>query len=252
MDLHQVMRRLWEERLIALLLAVAAVVIAILFTFQISVSKPALRPRALQMGVAQTSVLVDVHRSTLASTQGARGLSSTTTTLTELMNSEPIIAPIARALGVAPDNVGVQVQVSQAVPLSQSQPLEPQVGTEILATRRHYYLVAHDISGGQVIGLYAQAPTGAIALKMVLAAEHALQHYVAAQARQGHVPVAQRIVVRQLGNVYGRTLDSHVSEEAAVLIAALLWILGMIAVLTVKNQARRARSRPSATAVARS
>jgi hypothetical protein len=245
MNLHEVARRLWEERISALIVAVLAVVVAILITFHVSLSGPSLRPRALQLGVAQTSVLIDSHRSTIASTAGSKGLAGVTINLAELMNSQVIIAPIARALGVAPDNIGVQVQVSQKIPLSQSQPLEPQVGTEILTTRRHYYLVVHDISGGQIIGLYAQAPTGRMALARVVAAEHSLTAYVAAATHSGRVGRPNQIVVRQLGNVYGRTLDPHVSEDAAVLIAVLAWILVMIALITLKNQARRERSRPT-------
>lgn len=248
MNLYQVSRRLWEERLAAVITAVLAAIVAVLLTYHVSFSPPSLRGRALQMGVGQTSVLVDSRRSTIGSTRGAGGLAGVTTNLAELMNSQPLIAPIARALGVPPDTIGVEVQVSQRVPLTQSQPLEPQVGTEILATRRRYYLVVHDISGGQILGLYAQAPNGRLAVKMVQAAARSLSDYVASVAHGGRVASADQIVVRRLGNVYGRTLDSHVSEDAAVLIGVLAWILAMTALLTLRNQALRERSRPMPSA----
>jgi hypothetical protein len=249
MNLYEVWRRLCEEWIAALVAAALAVVVAVLLTYHVSFSPVSLRGRALQMGVAQSSVLVDARRSTIASTQGAAGLGAITNTLAQLVNSEPIIAPIARALGVAPDSIGVQVQVSQQVPLSQSQPLEPQVGTEILATRHRYYLVAHDTSGGQVIGLYAQAPNGRLAVRMVEAAQRSLRDYVAAAARSNRPSGTSQIVIRPLGNVYGRVLDSHVSEDAAVLIAVLAWVLAMTGWLTLRNQALRARTQSAAAAL---
>jgi len=253
MNLYEVARRLWQERLLAILFAVLAVVIAILFTFRVSFSPPSLRPRALQLGTAGTSVLVDARQSTISDTRvNAKRLIRLTTSLTQLVDSSPITTPIAHALHVAPNNIGVQVQVTDNVPLMQSLPLEPQVGTEILATQRHYYLVARNDTGSQVIQLYAQAPTGRQAVTMVLTAVQALRRYVAAGAAQGHVRAADQVVIRPLGNVVGRTINPHVSEEAAVLIALLAWGLMMTATLTLKSQARRRVSRSDQPAAVRS
>jgi hypothetical protein len=140
----------------------------------------------------------------------------------------------------------VQVQITSQVPLSQQQPLEPQVGTEILATRRRYYLVARSDAGSQVIAFFAQAPTGRQAVLMVTTATRALRRLIAIEAHRAKVPRSQQPVIRAIGEVSGATLDSHVSEEAAVLIAILAWALAMTAFLTVKGQARRSATRTTA------
>ncbi len=242
MNLHDVAVRLWEERLAGLICAVLAIIAAILLTFQISLSPFSLRPKALGLGVAGTSVLIDGHSSSLGTLHGdSKRFDNLAADYAELMNSQPIIAPIAKAIGVAPDEVGVQVQVTSHVPLSQSQPLEPQVGTEILATRRHYFIVARVQAGTQIVQLYAQAPSGSKAVTMVQAAVASLDGFLRSSEHRAHTPRSERIVIRPLGHIYGRTLNTHVSEEAAVLIVVVGWVLAMIAVVTVRGQARRAR-----------
>jgi hypothetical protein len=241
MNLNAVAVRLWEERVAGLILAVLAVIAAILLTFQISLSPFSLRPKALQLGVAGTSVLIDGRNSSLGSVHGdSKRFDTLAADYAALMNSEPLIAPIARAIHANPNEVGVQVQITNRVPLSQSQPLEPQVGTEILATRRHYYLVARVQSGTQVVQLYGQAPSGAVAVTMVQAAVKSLRSYVHSADVSARAPRSERIVIRSLGHIYGRTLNRHVSQEAAVLIAVVGWVLAMNAVITIRGQARRA------------
>jgi hypothetical protein len=247
MNLHEALLSIWRERLAAVVLAIVAIVVAILFTFRISFSPPSLHPRALQLSVARTSVLIDARHSTLGSARAnSHRYASLASTYTDLSNSEPIINPIAHALGVAPENIGVQTQVTQHVPLSQSQPLEPQVGTQILGTHHHYFLVARNDSGTQIVQFYGQAPTRAQALTIVRTAALALQDYVNHQIRVQHVAKSNRIEVRQLGLTYGGTLDKNVSLNAAILVAVIVWALGMIAVITLRNQARRARRRSEA------
>jgi hypothetical protein len=242
MNLHAVAVRLWEERLAGLICAVVAVIAAILICFHISTSPLGLKPKALQLGVAGTSVLIDGHNSSLGTVHGdSKRFDNLAADYAVLMNSQAVIGPIANAIHVSPNEVGVQVQITSRVPLSQSQPLEPQVGTEILATRRRYYVVARVQSGTQILQLYAQAPSGAKALTMVKAAVASLNSLVLTSARSAHTPRAQRIVIRPLGHYYGRTLNRHVSEEAAVLIVVVGWILAMIAVVTFRGQARLAR-----------
>ena len=244
MNLNEVLQSIWRERVAALILAVVAIIVAILFTFRISFSPPSLHPRALQLSVARTSVLIDARHSTLGSDRAdSHRYASLAATYTDLTNSEPIIAPVAKALGVLRQNVGVQTQVTQNVPLSQSQPLEPQVGTEILGTHHHYFLVARNDSGTQVVQYYGQAPTRAQAITIVRTAARALQSYVTRQIRAEHVAKANAIEVRQLGLISGGTLDKNVSLDAAILVAVVTWALGMIAVVTLRNQARRGRRR---------
>jgi len=244
MTLYDVGRRLWEERIAAIACAVLAVVVAIVATFHISFSPPSLKPRALQMGTAGTTLLVDGRHSSLGAVNSKSSrLASLAGDYTELTNSQPIIGPVAHALGVDPAAVGVQVQITSAVPLAQQQPLEPQVGTEILATRRRYYLVARNDAGSQTIEFFAQAPTGRQAVLMVTTATRALRRMIATEARQAKVPRSQQAVIRTIGDVSGGTLNSHVSEEAAVLIAVLAWALAMTAFITIKDQAQRSALR---------
>jgi hypothetical protein len=117
------------------------------------------------------------------------------------------------------------------------------VGTEILATRRHYYLVARVQSGTQIVQFYGQAPSGAVAAAMVQAAVKSLRSYVHNAEVSARVSHSDQIVIRPLGHIYGRTLNRHISEEAAVLIAVVGWVLAMIAVVTIRGQARRASLR---------
>lgn len=239
MNLHAVAVRLWEERLAALIIGVLAVIAAILLTFQLSLSPLSLRPKALQMGTAGTSVLIDGAQSSLGSVHGdSKRFDNLAGDYAELMNSQTIIASIARAIHTAPDTIGVQVQITSRVPLSQSQPLEPQVGTEILATRRRYYLVSRVQAGTQVVQLYAQAPTGHNAVTLVQAAVASLQRYVLAADHSAHVARSDRVVIRPLGHIVGKTLNSHVSVEAALLIVVFAWTLAMIALLTYRSETR--------------
>lgn len=242
MNLYEIAQRIWRSKLIALGCAVLSLAVALLVGFSISLSPLSIRPRALQLGVAGVQVLVDSPRSSLAQINApSQGLARVATTYTELMNSPRVIDPIAHAIGVAPQNIGVQEQLTQLVPLSQSQPLEPQVGTQILATRKHYFLDARNDTGSQVISIFTQAPTGALAVKMAAAAANALRVYAASRVRGGRVPADESVVLRELGGPYGRTLNRSASLQFAIIVGILVWILAMIAILTLQTQAWAAR-----------
>jgi hypothetical protein len=243
MNLYSVSVTVWKEKVTLLACAVVAAAIAIVSTFHISFSPVSVQPRRFQMGVASYTLLVNSRRSALADAHASTSrLAGLTSQYTELINSPVVIDRVARAIGTEPSRIGVQLQISQRISPSQSEPLEPQVGEEILATRRHYYLLAHDISGNQTIELFAQAPTGRIATAMVTGAARGLSDLVDHFARQGHVPRGQRIIIQPLGQPSGRVLDTGVSKDAAILIGIASWMACFVAALTFKASRRRTRA----------
>lgn len=244
MNLYALLQRIWRNKRIAAGCAALSIVVALIVGFRISLSPPSISPRALQLGVASVQVLVDSRETGLSelSSGADNQLATLASTYTELMNSPRILDPVARAIGVAPQNIGVQEQITQLVPLAQGQPLEPQVGTEILSTRQHYYIDARNDSGSQVVSIFTQAPSGAIAVKMAAAAARALIRYAAVDAHTTHPPpLSRQVVLRQVGGPYGRTLNRSAALQAAILVGVVLWVVLMIASLTLQSQARRAR-----------
>jgi hypothetical protein len=244
MNGYDLARRILQEWVLALVCAVLAIVVAVVATYQISLSPFALHPKALQVGVSGASVLVDTENSQIGSARPATArIGNLGAAFTDLVNTEPVIGPVARALHVPPSEVGVQTQITEQVPLSQRLPLEPQVGTELLASHHHYSIVARNDSGTPLVQLFTQAPTGAQARLMALTAAHALARFADSRAQEGHVPRGERVDLRVIGTVGSGTLSRGVSRDAAILIAMGVWLLAFIGGCTVKASARRSRQR---------
>jgi hypothetical protein len=244
MNGYDIARRVVQEWILALLCLLLAVVVALVATYQISLSPFSLHPKALQMGVSNESVLVDTRDSQIGSARPAAArVGNLGTTFTDLVNTQPVIGPVARALHVKPSEVGVQTQITAQTPLSQRLPLEPQVGTEILATQHHYYIVARNDSGTPLIQLFTQAPTAAQARLMATTAAQALARFADNRAQQGHIAKVGRVDLRVIGTVGSGTLARGVSRDAAILIAIGVWLLAFIGGCTVKASARRSRER---------
>ena len=236
MNLLEIMESIWSLKARAALLAVVSACVAVLLTFRVSLSPLGLHPRALQLGVAQTELLVDAGRSPLADADDPLGnLTSLAADYAEFVNSPSVIEPVARSIGVRPTEIGVEEQLLQNVPFIQSNSREPQVGTQLLAAQRHYSVLVRNDNGTFVIQIYTQAPTGRQAIRMANAVARALSSYAASVVRSQKIRPGQSVILRQLGAATGGVVDRSASLDAAILGALALWIFGVIAMLTLRR-----------------
>ena len=246
MNLLEILESIWSLKARAALLAVLAVCLAVLLTFRVSLSPVGLHPRALQLGVGQTQLLVDSGHSPLADAEAPFGdLSSLAADYSELINSPSVIGPVARSIGVRPAEIGVEEQLLQNVPLAQSDAREAQVGAQLLAAQHHYSVLVRNDNGTFVIQIYTQAPTGRQAVRLANAVAHSLSSYAASVAGVERIPLGRRVILRQLGAATGGVVDHSASLDAAILGALAIWIFGVIAMLTLRRlRSRRTGSSP--------
>lgn len=227
---------IWQIRFQAFVAAVVAAVIAILLAFGVSLSPLRLSPHALQLGVAETDVVIDTGRSPLADTNVPISVvSDLAAQYAMLVNSSNVLDPVGHALGVSSSEIAVKEQVTVDLPLSVTDAQETQVGTQVVGDRHHYSILVRNTHGTTVIQLFTQAPTGRQAIAMGNAAASALSAYANNLATSEGVAKRWRVLVRQLGPARGGVVNRNASLEAAVLLGIGIWVLLIIALVTIRR-----------------
>lgn len=236
MDLVDTFGTIWQVRWRVVLLGVVSALVAVLIAFNVSLAPLRLTPRALQFGNARGLVMVDSQHSALADASvPISNLYLLAEQMAGFVQSDAVLGPVARSIGATPDQIGVQLQLVQNLPRTQVYTREEQVGVQLLNQKRRYLLLVRNDQGTSVIQLYAQAPTGGMAARMVSAATDALSRYASAQAAAEGVPSGDHVIVRKLGPIASGTVDRGASRDAAILGGIVLWIVLTIALLTLRR-----------------
>jgi len=230
-----ILRALTRRPLLLALGVALAIAVGLLAACRVSSSPPFLASKATSSGFAGRRLLVDTPESLIADAQakGATAIVIRATVLADLLTSEAMQARIARAIGVAPSEVGA-VASTIAVPETES-PLAKQV----LEANRPIapYTVSVGLEAGQpILAIQAVAPDPRGAARLIAATTAAL----AAAGRNGG-PARGPVRVVRLGaaQVGARQAGGGKKKAALAALAVLvLWCGGLVAADGVARRRR--------------
>ena len=235
MDLAQILRELSRHRLWLLLGVLLAVFAGVVTGYRPSVSPPGLEKRAIELGAAETEVVLDSAESSIIDTATPLdALIQRAPVYAQLMSSAPVTAEVARAANIPP---GLLVSQSGG----DGSPGAEERSSEILDEALSYRLLFQVQQDQPLISIFSQAPTAEEAIALADAAAGKFSDYITRQQIAGGVPERRRVEVRQLGAARGGLLNPGVNLAVAALVAVAAFVAFCLLVLFVSNVARSMR-----------
>jgi hypothetical protein len=217
MEFALILRELTRRRRALAIGAVIALVAAMLSVYRIGGS--GLKPRSLQYSSAATTVFVDTPSSVLGNlTQTFEPLQARATAYANFMASPTVLSLIGQRIGIPGDQIYAAGPVDPSVPRIVQEPTAVQRNVEITGETTPYRLNFNNDPNLPTIGIYAQAPTTDLSIKLANAAAASLAQYVAAIQSTNHTPAQSRVVIRQLGRATGGVVDGGISKALAVMV----------------------------------
>jgi hypothetical protein len=160
----------------------------------------------VQHSTASTQVLVDAPSSALAdlASQGAgTPLQSLATTLANFAPSQAVLNLIGPAAGLTGGQLYAEGPVSQNLPRTVQEPTDLQRNIQISGEAAPFRLQFNSDPNLPEIGIYAQAPTTAEAIRLANAAVTGLTEYLTQLQQAEKVSASNRVVLRPLGQATG-------------------------------------------------
>ncbi len=237
MESVSILRALTRRPLLFGLGLALALAVGLLAAYQVSSSPPFLTSKTTSSGFASQRVLVDTPESLVADAQakGASAIVIRATVLADLVTSEPLQRRIARALGVAPEEVGA-IASTIAVPQTES-PLAK--GVLEVTRPSEPYVVSVGLEAGQpILAIQASAPDSRAAARLMAATTVAL-----AAAGRRAAPARGPVRVERLGAPQVGTKQVGGGKKKAALAALAILVLWCIGLVAADGVARRRRDR---------
>jgi hypothetical protein len=221
MDLVQILRALWKDRLLVALGVGVALLAMLVSVFHVSSFPPSLTPRASNIASASTEVLIDSRRTFLGDLRReVAPLTERAGTYAHFVASDAVVAALADATGIPAERIdisGPQVNASEA-----AAPTAEQRANEIRQGDRPYR-VQVDFGGElPILSIYAQAPTTEAAVLLANGMSTALRSVIddfQVGSDKG-VSGTNRVQIRQLGPAQGGV----VGERASYVLGGLVFI----------------------------
>jgi hypothetical protein len=225
MELALILRELASRRAVLAAGIVVATLAAILSVYRLDGFK--LKPRSLQFSSATTQVFIDTPSSVLGNlTQSFDPLQARATVYANFMASPEVLNEIGQKAGIPGDQLYAAGPIDPLVPRIVEEPTAVQRNVEITGETDPYRLNFNNDPDLPTIGIYAQAPTTAVSIRLANAAVAGLKEYVAGLQSSEKVPPTSRVVIRQLGQPTGGVVDSGIKKSLAVMVfigVFLLW-----------------------------
>lgn len=203
---------------VSLLVAVVAAVISV---YHVGLFPPKLQPRALEIGAASTTVLVDTPRSavtSLAANADAFGsLQNRAALLGNLMTTDPVKARIARLAAIAPAQIDANAPVTANVPQTLIEPGSGAAAADILASADHYKLQIQADPTVPILHIYTQAPSAAAAIRLADASVAGLSEYLTSISPQPTSSQNGQVRVEQLGVAHGGVVNGGAAMQIGLL-----------------------------------
>ncbi len=198
-----------------------AVLAATLSVYKIGVLPPRLQPRALEIGSASTTVVVDAPRSAItdlaANTETFGSLQARATLLGNLMTTDPVKAKIARLVGIAPGQIDADAPITANVPQTLIEPGSGAAASDILATADHYKLQIQADPTVPILHIYTQAPSAATAIRLAAASVDGLREYLAQLGTSQKRGQNGQVRLEQLGVPHGGVVNGGAAIQIALL-----------------------------------
>jgi hypothetical protein len=237
MELAQILVQLWRRRLAVVAVAVIAAIAALALAYKISLSPLGLSHRSISNGTAETHVLVDWPRSSVADLNRTFDpLVARAQVLSQLMTTAPVVDRIAKIAGVAPSAITATSDNSTLnVPTSEIEPTAPIRSNDITKEGLRYRVTFRAEPEQPTITVFGQAPTAQGAIMIANAAAKGASDWVKSTQDQQAVPDSRRTQLTQLGAATGGTVNTGASRILAALAFVAILGVGCLLILLVGN-----------------
>jgi hypothetical protein len=216
------LRELSRLRVELLLSFILASFVALSVTYKVTIFPPSLAQRDLEMGTANTRVLVDTSRSLVLDIRYGSGdfdsLTARAVLLGNLMASAPVRQYIARRAHVPADAIKATTPLTPDFPRPLASEGDSKHQTDLFKSTNQYRLNIQANPTVPVIDVTAQAPSAAAAAELANAAVTGLRDYLVAQVGkiQG-LSADNQPRLTQLGRAHGTAINKGVRLQALML-----------------------------------
>lgn len=250
MELAQILVQLWRRRVAVAAVAILAAFVALALAYRISVFPPGLTHRSISNGTAETHILVDSPRSSVADlNRSFDPLVARAQVFSELMTTAPVVDRIAKIAGVPASAITATSDNSTLnVPTSEVEPTANVRSNAITDEGLRYRITFRAEPEQPTVTVFGQAPTAAGAIKIANAAAKGAAEWVKETQDRQLVPDSRRTQLTQLGAATGGTVNSGASRIVAALAFVAILGVGSLLILLVDNTlpaVRRANAQPS-------
>jgi hypothetical protein len=244
-DLAEILLQLWRRRVAVGVVTGVAALLALAMAYRISVLPPGLSHRSVESGAAETKILIDYPRSSVADLNRDFGpLQARAQVLSQLMTTAPVVDRIANIAKVPASAIeATSDNATLNVPSSEIEPSADRRANDIAGEGRHYRVTFRAEPEQPTITVFAQGPTAADAMKLANAAASGAADWVRNTQLRQLVPDNRRTQLTQLGTATGGTVNSGASRILAVLVFVVVLGLGCLLVLLVGNTIPAVRQR---------
>ena len=256
MELAQIIKTLWDQRVAVVMVLLLAFLAAVSTVYRIGTD--GLTKRSHQFGAAQSQILIDSPRSSLVDlTQETATLATRAAVYTQFMRSNAVKEAISKATGIPADAIVAQGPYTTAGG-SQNIPRPSEArANEVRGEKDGYRLVFDYQQDLPIVSIYAQAPDAKSAIRLAAGTVEGVRTYVAKLEREQNVPPSAQTQIRELGAAEGGTVNAGADPIMAILafvgvtIAGLGGILAIIAIARgIQRISRSSQPRPEATPTA--
>jgi type III secretion system FlhB-like substrate exporter len=237
MQLYAILNELWRRRIIVGIALIVSILLGLMVAFKVSPGlPPKLTPRAKQVGVASTRVLINTPSSIVADLNPAGGssLSTHAQLLGNLISSDEVHNAIAKSAGLAPTDLTIAPLAVGGViqtPLAVTAPAP--VGASSVSVNADPLL--------PLITITATAPTPKVAASLANGSVNVLQSYIQTVAAEEGIPASRRPVITSLGSALGLPSTSGPSKMYSAVAMILLFGLSCYVILIVTGGKARIR-----------
>lgn len=237
MQLYAILNELWRRRIIVGIALVVSIFLGLMVAFQVSPGlPPKLTPRAKEIGVASTRVLINTPSSIVADLNPAGGgsLSTHAQLLGNLVSSDQVHDAIAKRAGLRPSDLTIAPLAVGGVvqtPLAVTAPAP--VGASSVSVNADPLL--------PLITITATAPSPKLAAALANGSVSVLQSYIQTVAAGEGIPASRRPVITSLGAAVGLPSTSGPSTAFSALAIILLFSFSCYVILVATGGKARIR-----------
>lgn len=237
MQLYAILNELWRRRLLVGIALMVSIFLGLMVAFRISPGlPPKLTPRAQQIGLASTRVLINTPSSIVADLNPAGGssLSTHAQLLGNLISSDAVHNAIAKRAGLAPTDLTISPLAVGGViqtPLAVTAPAP--VGASSVSVNADPLL--------PLITITATAPTPNLAASLANGSVTVLQSYIQTVAADEGIPASRRPVITSLGAAVGLPSTNGPSKMYSAAAIILLFSLSCYIILVATGGKARLR-----------
>jgi capsular polysaccharide biosynthesis protein len=243
MELARALKALWKRRRLVAVGAVIALIAATLSAFTVGIFPPSLTPRTNTFATASTQILVDTPNSAFANLEEeVEPLNTRAAVFSRFLASPLAITLIAREAGLPANAIEGQGPYEQNLPVFEQEPTADKRSSQIIGERALYRLRFENNPDLPIVTVFAQAPTADEAHKLADAAPEALSSYISRIQEAQHTPAKRRVIVHQLGDATGGTVNGGASVQIAALVFFVVLVFWCLLLIPAHTIARGWRS----------